>query len=503
MAGETHKIDWVADISIETDYIVGVHDSCDCMRVGNGAEWLFEFWFGSEILTSNVSIEPYAKKPWVIDEINKIVAIVNDETRIQVNDLREYLDTNISDITSNIDGLSSRVSKNGSDISDLLSKHDDLYDRLEKLELDYTNDIKDLIKADSDINKRIDDLELLIGDGVGGECGCDYESRFVSIEGRLDNIEDRLENWTPDTGGDGDGDSEEGVPGDSSKYIKKNVADSTTGMVTFKNGIAISNADGSKTINITIRDNALMIDGNAFTSGWFAAGGYASSGGSGPSGQGNVSSDGELNANALLIGAGGKKISASQYGIFTGTDLSEAGDYTIPNTKAIKAFVAANKNQNDLPIASSTTLGCVKIGSGLAMNGDVLYATGGSGGSGGSGDVIAYGNLEDGEILIGGGSVYAQSSGYTIDNDVSNDSSKIPTSWAVKNYVDSKLSGTPASSDYLRKDTEDTALKMITFVDGIRIGNSSSGIDITWDSVNQALFIGGSAYTSGWLAAGA
>lgn len=242
-----------------------------------------------------------------------------------------------------------------------------------------------------------------------------------------------------------------------------------------------------------------------------SAGGLAAGGGGG---DGNVSADEDLASSKIVIGDGAKKVKSSSYSI-----LSYLGDDTssyikansVPTTKVMQDYVDAH-----------------------------------SGGGGGGGNVSTSGTWTKDKIVVSGTNNTVKSE-YGIElYDVSMNSGLIPTSYAVKTYVDAhsgggggytlptatttRLGGVKVGSGlavaddgtlsstggggtsgiteeyangrYIRRDGTNEADEKITFVKGIRIGSSSAGVDITYDTANGAVKINGKAYTEGDFSGG-
>ena len=118
----------------------------------------------------------------------------------------------------------------------------------------------------------------------------------------------------------------------------------------------------------------------------------ASEGGSSGSGSGNVSTSGTLTSGYLIVGGGSKSILASQY---RPTTILEDSATSVPTGKAVVDYVTAN--------AVKTSL------STLAAN----------------------------AVILGAGLKTVKSSGMTIEQVITGGTTKIPTSSAVKKYVDS------------------------------------------------------------------
>lgn len=136
-----------------------------------------------------------------------------------------------------------------------------------------------------------------------------------------------------------------------------------------------------------------------------SAGGLAAGGGDG---DGNVSADEDLASSKIVIGDGAKKVKSSSYSI-----LSYLGDDTssyikansVPTTKVMLDYVDAHS------------------------------------GGGGGGNVSTSGTWTKDKIVVSGTNNTVKSE-YGIElYDVSNNSGLIPTSWAVKNYVDAHSGG--------------------------------------------------------------
>lgn len=171
-----------------------------------------------------------------------------------------------------------------------------------------------------------------------------------------------------------------------------------------------------------------------------------------------------------------------------------------------------------------------------------LHANVGSGG----GNVSTSGTWTKDRIVVSGANNTVKSE-YGIEwYDVTMNSGLIPTSYAVKTYVDAHsgggggytlptatttrlggvkvgagLSVAPdgtlsyaggggtsgitedyANSRYIRRDGTNVADEKIIFVKGIHIGPANGGIDITYDATTNAIKINGNAYAVGQLAAG-
>lgn len=279
MAGETHKIDWIADISIETDYIVGLHDNCDCRRVGKGAEWLFEFWFGSEILTANIDFAPYAKKNWVTGEINNAVLLIENYVNGEIASVRNDLLPRIVANEDEIEALKRRVTANEDGISGLKAEDTKIWNAINAIKTGDGISLVSLIREDARINKRIDDLAEQVGSYHNA-----YISRFGNLENRVLALENYIANWNP--GEDGGDNPPVIIPPVAGDYISKLVDDYANGVITFKKGIRIG--DGTNSILIDYSNGAVRVNGNAFTTGWLSAYGRPSVSG-GDSGGGSES----------------------------------------------------------------------------------------------------------------------------------------------------------------------------------------------------------------------
>lgn len=200
---------------------------------------------------------------------------------------------------------------------------------------------------------------------------------------------------------------------------------------------------------------------------------------SGGGGGGNVSADNDLTADRFVMGAGGKKIKAGTYSVVTSfTSSANQTNDKIPTALAVKNYNASRLlgygfadvdmvagkaivwegtrwtlgeggggGGYTLPAATTTRLGGVKVGSGLSVapDGTLSYAGGGG------------------------------------------------TSGITEDY---------ANSRYIRRDGTNEADEKITFVKGIRIGSASAGVDIIYDTANEAVKIIGKAYTVGDFSGG-
>ena len=483
MAGETHKIDWIADISIETDYIVGLHDGCGCRRVGKDAEWLFEFWFGSEILTANIDFAPYATKKWAVDEINKVIAIVNAQTDEKLSVLRSELKPLIDANRNDIDGLARRVSKNEADISLLKAEDIKLWNAINNRNSLYDSKISSLESKDIELKVIIDR----------------NTSSCTRLDTRVSSIETKLNGYPPiatpyslgmvkigsglgvsddgtiyTIGGSSGGGSDGGNSGDSSDqggqaanlgsvgstvlpvYSENNKLKTITGLIlpdgtvqakVFKIGNVEMTTDASGNV---------VIKGNAYTTGWFAAGGIGQPGDSGGNSVGDkvasattlgmikvgngleMSNDqsGTLNANlgpglkfdsygriTVNIGEGGG-LEIDSNGVLkqTGTnptpsdpydtvvgltwdDLAASGSQKINASHIDYDDDTMEIYQGKLSVkyASKTTYGAVMIGSGLSVSNGVISVT--NTGGGGDGTVTSVGLSMPSEFSVSPSSI--------------------------------------------------------------------------------------------------
>lgn len=261
-----------------------------------------------------------------------------------------------------------------------------------------------------------------------------------------------------------------------------------------------------------------------------SAGGLAAAGGGG-----NVNADSNLIGGAIIIGKGDKNIEASRNSLHTGYDLENAGDDTVPVTKAIRDYVSSHggggltwvdlgtnatkkkiygtfiKLSEDgtlgvdefgglrvesgggggsytLPIATASRLGGIKVGSGLLMASDGTLSAPGGGGDGVSQDYV--------DSHIAGRDVVSTTptNGQTIVWDATNNRFKFQTISGGGGGT-SGITEDYANDRYIRRDGTTTGDEKITFVKGIRIGSSSAGVDITYDTANGAVKINGKAYT--------
>lgn len=184
-----------------------------------------------------------------------------------------------------------------------------------------------------------------------------------------------------------------------------------------------------------------------------------------------------------------------------------------------------------LPKASRTVIGGVKVGSGLSMASDGTLSTTGGGGDGVSQDYV--------DSHIAGKDVVSTTptNGQAIVWDATNsrfkwqtisggggDPYELPTATTTRLggikvgsglsiTADGTLSSTGgggtsgitedyANGRYIRRDGTNQADEIITFAKGIRIGSSSAGVDITYDTANGAVKINGKAYTMGDFSGG-
>lgn len=187
----------------------------------------------------------------------------------------------------------------------------------------------------------------------------------------------------------------------------------------------------------------LSSDGSVYTDEF----GYLHANGGG----GDVTAQGTFERNEIVVGTGyGKIVTGLGFKLLNGYDMSSAGDATIPNTKAIKDYIASHGGGGGgytLPTATTTRLGGVKVGAGLSVAADGTLSYAGGGG----------------------------------------------TSGITEDY---------ANSRYIRRDGTNVADEKIIFVKGIHIGPANGGIDITYDATINAVKINGNAYAVGQLAAG-
>ncbi len=141
--------------------------------------------------------------------------------------------------------------------------------------------------------------------------------------------------------------------------------------------------------------------------------------GGGSTSSGDVTASGSLTSNRIILGAGSRSIKASAYAIQTA--LTNSG-YYLPTSNAVYAAIEQAKAE-----------------SGNVQSSEILTAN---------------------KVVLGGGDNNIKSSSYTIQATFQNNSTHIPTSFAVKTYVDSAIQNAGAEwyNIFTRKGTANNAL---------------------------------------------
>lgn len=273
-------------------------------------------------------------------------------------------------------------------------------------------------------------------------------------------------------------------------YFKEGLPVAITNLLLPEGTVSAKTVKVGKVELTTDENDNLVIKGNTYTTGWMAIGGEGEEGGGGGS--------------YVLPAATATRLGGVMIG--DGITVDAAGRISVPGGGGGLTWADLRSDTDDSEKEiSGKRLRLSSDGSIYADEFGYLHSAGGGGG----GNVSASATLTLDRIILGDNSKTVKASIYTIDNDVTNDSSKIPTAWAVKAYVDAHSGGGGdgiskeyADTLYLSKTSPDTSAGKITFTSGIRIGTAANGVDITFDSASGAIKIDGKAFTTDWFALG-